>query len=119
MPRIDRAEHRHCARRRLRGPVSGRLVLDAGTDFPATNAAGVSTLTLSDETPGTATNERLGAYLICETTPPTDATDIAAPFVVTVPFPDNQAGPHQQQRLVVQRPRLPEERTRAEDQQDC
>ena len=66
--------------------------LDAGTDFPATNAAGVSTLTLSDETPGTAANERLGAYLICETTPPTDATDIAAPFVVTVPFPDNQAG---------------------------
>lgn len=72
-------------------PSLSGWTLGAGTALPETDASGIATLPLVNASPAQP-NERLGAYLICETTPPTDATDIAAPFVVTVPFPDNQAG---------------------------
>lgn len=35
---------------------------------------------------------KVGAYLVCETTTPDGVSTPAAPFIVTVPFPDNQAG---------------------------
>lgn len=45
--------------------------------FPATDQAGVAT-----------TNVPVGAYLVCETQSPANVTEKAAPFVVTVPFPN-------------------------------
>lgn len=57
--------------------------LGAGVPFDPTDSDGISTKTLP-----------VAAYLVCETasTASPEVTHAAAPFVVTVPFPDNQAG---------------------------
>lgn len=72
-------------------PALDGWTLGAGTALPQTDNNGSATLSLENANPAQP-NAKLGAYLICETTPPTNATDTAVPFVVTVPFPDNQAG---------------------------
>lgn len=58
--------------------------LGTGQSFPVTVADGTATLTGLD----------VGAYLVCETAATTAANiaDPAQPFIVTVPFPDNQTG---------------------------
>jgi fimbrial isopeptide formation D2 family protein/LPXTG-motif cell wall-anchored protein len=65
--------------------VHGWTVAPTGVAFPGTSSTGVATRTTT-ELGG------LGAYLICETSAPADIVDRAAPFIVTVPFPDNQTG---------------------------
>lgn len=55
--------------------------LGGAKPFADTDADGVTTLG----------GLSVGAYLICETNPPAGVTDIAAPFVVSVPFPDHQS----------------------------
>ncbi|PKI90248.1 fimbrial protein [Actinomycetales bacterium SN12] len=70
-------------------PKLGSWTLDAGSKI-TTDASGIATLDLT-KTAGAAVNTRLGAYLVCQTSDATKLTDKAAPFVVTVPFPDNQA----------------------------
>ena len=72
-------------------PALTGWTLDAGTPLDPTSSTGVTTLDLTNANPAQP-NAGLGAYLICETTPPTNSTDTAVPFVVTVPFPDNQDG---------------------------
>lgn len=72
-------------------PALTGWTLDVGTELAPTNDTGVTTLDLTNASPAQP-NADLGAYLICETNPPAGSTDTAVPFVVTVPFPDNQSG---------------------------
>ncbi|WP_018143204.1 SpaH/EbpB family LPXTG-anchored major pilin [Alloscardovia criceti] len=58
--------------------VSGQT-FGTGTAAPATDANGDSTIS----------NLAVGAYLVCETSAPTNVVAKAAPFLVTIPFPNN------------------------------
>lgn len=68
-------------------PALSGWTLGSAIPFPATNSTGVTTLDLSNAAP-TDVNAKLGAYLICETGGTAGIEQKAAPFVVTVPYPD-------------------------------
>ena len=70
-------------------PALSGWTLGAGQVLPATDSTGTTTLSLANTAP-TQANAKLGAYLICETSAPATVIDKATPFVVTVPFPDQQ-----------------------------
>jgi LPXTG-motif cell wall-anchored protein len=58
----------------------------SGTEFVATsNAAGIAQFPVGDEMP-------IGLYLVTETELPAEATNPAAPFLVTLPFPTGPNG---------------------------
>lgn len=62
-------------------PAGYTIDKDKGVALPATDVAGLATAGLP-----------IGAYVVCETDAPQTVIKRAAPFLVTVPFPDGQNG---------------------------
>ena len=59
-------------------PTVGELTFEAGVALAATDATGMAKLA----------NQNFGAYVFCEVKAPDYVTDKAAPFLVTLPYPD-------------------------------
>lgn len=70
----------------LRLPSGTAATFGLGSPSPATNASGEATIS----------NLPVKAYLVCETTAPETVKKKSAPFVVTIPFPNNLANNSEQ-----------------------
>ncbi len=65
-------------------PSVASHTLGAGIVSPPTDGNGKTTISLTHP-------DAVGAYLVCETTPPATAVDKAQPFLVTIPYSYNES----------------------------
>lgn len=71
------------------GTTPSLKLKDGATD--ATFDAGTASPKTDDEGDATIKNLAVAAYLVCETSAPSNIVQKAAPFLVTIPFPNNEA----------------------------
>lgn len=74
--------------------VNDAVVSDCDATLNGTSIKGASAGTGTTDADGELTFSGLdvGAYLVCETSVPANVDTPAQPFIVTIPFPDNQNG---------------------------